>query len=98
MHGNAVAYGFSLEKSVACVHRASRHTYQHAYAPTVASRGRRVEAVERNNRVEVAGEIPIGDTGSLLGLHTYVAVLHEPFKWSTRVFKSWMTTTSIPFG
>lgn len=34
-------------------------------------------ACDRGDRLELLGEVPIGDTSTLLGLYTIVAVLHE---------------------
>jgi hypothetical protein len=48
-------------------------------------------ACDRGDRLEIVGDMSIGDTKSLIGLYTVVAVLRVLAKWTRNDFKDWIS-------
>jgi len=46
---------------------------------------------DRGDRLEIVGEMLLGDTSSLLGLYTLVAVVRELGDWIEGPFRLWIS-------
>ncbi|KAH6983682.1 hypothetical protein BKA56DRAFT_483122, partial [Ilyonectria sp. MPI-CAGE-AT-0026] len=47
-------------------------------------------ACDRGDRLEVVGEMSVGDTNTLIGLYTIVAVVRELANWVDSTFREWV--------
>ncbi|KAJ6782947.1 hypothetical protein PWT90_08938 [Aphanocladium album] len=47
-------------------------------------------ACDRGDSLEILGDVPIGETSTLLGLYTIIAVLHEVADWIQSSFREWI--------
>ncbi|KAH7123388.1 hypothetical protein B0J13DRAFT_566540 [Dactylonectria estremocensis] len=50
-------------------------------------------ACDRGDRLEVVGEMSVGDTNTLIGLYTIVAVVRELANWVDSTFRKWIIDT-----
>ncbi|KAH6881082.1 hypothetical protein B0T10DRAFT_494766 [Thelonectria olida] len=47
-------------------------------------------ACDRGDRIEILQDMSVGDTKTIVGMYTVMAVLDELAKWSTSVFREWI--------
>jgi hypothetical protein len=50
-------------------------------------------ACDRGDHLEVVGEMSVGDTNTLIGLYTIVAVVRELANWVDSTFRNWIIDT-----
>ena len=50
-------------------------------------------ACDRGDRLEIIGDMSIGDTKSIIGLYTILAVLRELADWIRATFEPWFRQT-----
>lgn len=55
-------------------------------------------ACDHETHLDVIGDMSIGDTKSITGLYTIIAVLRELAKWSLTEFREWMIDYFTPIG